>query len=257
MPFTVEQRNELIRAALAKFNPNVKDFSHDRGLPTRPVGHASGIATSISIVRSYRKDHRRRSQNVEPQQVIETLVNAGIRRWVLMGLYGYVGYLSQPRATQDVDILVAADELERAIAAIESRWPQLQIERFEVVVRFRDPGEVSITGEMKQVIDVMLPSSDCYEAILARYHRIDKTTGHKVPTLEAACASKFAVLVSPHRDFDRKQQDAVDLRNIMVPNREEIDKAILERLGDLVYPGGGAELLEFLDLAIYKKPFPI
>ena len=194
---------------------------------------------------------------MEPQQVIETLVNAGIRRWVLMGLYGYVGYLAQPRATQDVDILVAAEELENAIAAIESRWPQLQTERLEVVVRFRDPGEVANTGEMKQVIDVMLPSSDCYAAILARYHRIDKTTGHRVPTLEAACASKFAVLVSPHRDFDRKQQDAVDLRNIMVPNRQEIDKAILERLGELVYPGGGTEILEFLDLAIHKKPFPI
>lgn len=257
MPIPVEQRNELIRAALAKFNPNVKDFSHDRGLPTRPVGHVSGIATSTSIVRSYRKDHRRGSHNVEPQQVIDVLNDAGIRRWVLMGLYGYVGYLAQPRATQDVDLLVAEDELEKVILAIELRWPELQTERLEVVVRFRDPGEVAMTGEMKQVIDVLLPSSDCYAAILARYHRIDKTTGHKVPTLEAACASKFAALVSPHRDFDRKQQDAVDLRNIMVPNSEEIDKAILERLGDLVYPGGGAELLEFLDLAIHKKPFPI
>ncbi len=257
MPFTVEQRNELIRAALAKFNPNIKDFSHDRGLPTRAVGHSSGIATSCSILRSYRKDHRRESQNVEPQQVIDAFVDAGIRRWVLMGLYGYVGYLSQPRATQDVDLLVAEDEFERAIAAIQARWPQLQMERLDVVVRFRDPGEVAITGEMKQVIDVMLPSSDCYSAILARYHRIDKTTGHKIPTLEAACASKFAALVSPHRDFDRKQQDAVDLRSIMVPNRGVIDVEILERLGDLVYPGGGKEILEFLDLAMNKKPFPI
>ncbi len=255
--FSVEQRNKLIQAALAKFNSNVKDFSHDRGLPMRPVGHASGIATSTSIVRSYRKDHRNESQNVEPQQVIDVLNDAGIGRWVLMGLYGYVGYLAQPRATQDVDILVASEELEDAIAAIEARWPKLQTERLEVVVRFRDPGEIAIAGEMKQVIDVMLPSSDCHAAILARYHRIDKTTGHRVPTLEAACASKFAVLVSPHRDFDRKQQDAVDLRNIMVPNKELIDQTILERLGELVYPGGGQEILEFFDLAINKRPFPI
>lgn len=257
MPFTVEQRNELIQAALVRYNPNVKNFSHDCGHPTRPVGHASGLATATSIVKSYRKDHRRQSQNVEPEQVIDVLVEAGIRGWVLMGLYGYVGYLSQPRATQDVAVLVATEELETAIAAIESRWPQLQTERSEVVIRFRDPGEIAITGEMKQVIDIMLPSSECYEAILARYHRIDETTGHRIPTLEAACASKFAVLVSPHRDFDRNQQDAVDLRSIMVPNREVIDRAILERLGELVYPGGGTEILEFLDLAINKKPFPI
>ena len=257
MPIPVEQRNELIRAALAKFNPNVKDFSHDRGLPTRPVGHASGLATSISIVRNYRKDHRRRSQNVEPQQVIDVLNGAGIRRWVLMGLYGYVGYLSQPRATQDVDILVAAEELERVIAAIESRWPQLQMERLPIVVRFRDPGEIAITGEMKQVIDIMLPSNECYLAILAQYHRIDELTGHRIPIIEAACASKYAALVSPYREWEKKSYDAGDLRSMMLPNKDIIDKAILERLGDLVYSGGGAELLEFLDLAIHKKPFPI
>lgn len=254
---SIEQRNERVLAALAKFNPNIKDFSHDRGLPTRAVGHASGISTSTSIVRSYRKDHRRASQNVEPQQVISVLNDAGIQRWVLMGLYGYVGYLAQPRATQDVDILVAAEEFEKVISAIEARWPKLQTERLEVVARFRDPGEIAITGEIKQVIDIMLPSNDCYAAILAQYHCIDESTGHRIPIIEAACASKFAALVSPYRDFDRKQQDAVDLRNIMVPNKDTLDKAILQHLGDFVYPGGGAELLEFLELAINKKPFPI
>ena len=254
---SVEQRNQLVLAALAKFNPNIQDFSHDRGLPTRPVGHASGIATSTAIVRNYRKDHRRASQNVEPQQVIDVLNEAGIQRWVLMGLHGYVGYLAQPRATQDVDILVSSEEFEAVISAIQARWPQLQTERLAVVARFRDPGEVAVTGEMKQVIDIMLPSNDCYEAILGEYHTIDGSTGHRIPVIEAASASKFAALVSPYRDFDRKQQDAVDLRNIMVPNKDTLDKAILERLGDLVYTGGGAELREFLELAINKKPFPI
>ncbi len=257
MPLTIEQRNQLIRADLEKRYPGVTDFSHDFGSPTRPVGHASGIATSTAIVRSYRKDHRRQSQHVEPQQVIDALKTAGIQRWVLMGLYGYVGYLAQPRATQDVDVLVGEDELEPAIAAIQSRWPLLQIERREVVVRFRDPGEIAITGEMKQVIDLMLPSNACYLAILAGYHRIDQTTGHNIPIMEAACASKFAALVSPHREWDKKQQDGVDLRSIMSPNKDTIDRALLSQLGDLVYPGGGVEILEFLDLAIQKKPFPI
>ncbi len=221
------------------------------------MGHAIGIATSTSIVRSYRKDHRRASQNVEPQQVINVLNDAGIRRWVLMGLYGYVGYLAQPRATQNVDLLVSEDELESVIAAIEARWPQLQIERMPIVVRFRDPGEIAITGEMKQVIDIMLPSNECYATILAQYHRIDESTGHRVPIVEAACASKYAALVSPYREWEKKSYDAGDLRSMMLPNKDIIDKVILERLGDLVYPGGGAELLEFLDLAINKKPFPI
>ena len=103
---------------------------------------------------------------MEPQQVIEVLRAAGIKKWMLMGLYGYVGYLAAPRATQDVDILIASDECEAAIQAITRRWPKLIVDREAVVIRFRDPGEVAIDGETKQVIDLMLPSDECYTAIL-------------------------------------------------------------------------------------------
>jgi hypothetical protein len=110
---------------------------------------------------------------------------------------------------------------------------------------------------MKQVIDIMLPSNSCYQAVLKKYHRIDESKGHRIPIIEAACASKFAALVSPYREWERKQQDAVDLRSIMVPNQATLDRSLLSELGDLVYPEGGRELLEFLQLAIDKKPFPV
>ena len=236
--------------------PHVTNFSHDIGLPTRAVGHPSGILTSTQILRSYRKDHRRGSQNVEPQQVIEVLEQANVKRWVLMGLYGYVGYLAMPRATQDVDVLVSEEESEQAIAAICKRWPALIVDRQAVVVRFRDPGEVAIDGEMKQVIDIMLPSNACYQSILDQHHTLDATTGHRIPILEAACASKFAALVSPYREWNKKQQDAVDLRVIMLPNANTLDRELLQQLGDLVYPEGGQELLQFLQLTIDKQPFP-
>jgi len=155
-----------------------------------------------------------------------------------------------------VDILVHEQDLEKVVRAISRRWPQLIADRQEVVIRFRDPGEIAIDGEMKQVIDVMLPSNDCYLAILAEHHRVDPTTGHRIPIMEAACASKFAALVSPYRQWERKQQDAVDLRSIMMPNHETLDRNLLKALGDLVYPDGGKELLEFLELAIQQKPFP-
>lgn len=236
--------------------PHVKNFSHDIGLPTRPVGHHRGLVTATSIVRSYRKDHRRGSLNVEPDQVIAVLHEAGIQRWVLMGLYGYVGYLANPRATQDVDILVAEEELEPVIEAILNRWPTLVTDRQEVVVRFRDPGEIAIDGEMKQVIDAMLPSNDCYQAILERFHTTDPETGHRIPTIEAACASKFGALSSPQLEWECKQRYGVYLRSIMGPNAATLDKGLLRELGDLLYPDGGKELLEFLQLTLDKKPFP-
>ena len=252
-----ETRNELIIARLKAFNPGVTNFSHDNGLPTKAVGHASGIATSTAISRSYRKDHRPQSQFVEPQQVIEVLRAAGIKKWVLMGLYGYVGYLAAPRATQDVDILVASDESEAAIQAITRRWPKLIVDRESVVIRFRDPGEVAIDGETKQVIDLMLPSDECYTAILNKYHRIDPTSGHRIPLLEAAMASKYSALVSPYRQWSKKSYDAGDLRSIIMPNPDRIDRDLVVEIADLIFPGAGAELLEFIDLAINNKPFPI
>jgi hypothetical protein len=254
---SIEERNARIIATLKQTMPHVSNFSHDIGLPTKPVGHRSGIMTSTSIIRSYRRDHRRGSQHVEPQAVIDVLQLAHIRRWVLIGLYGYVGYLANPRATQDVDILVAEDEIEQVVEAICNRWPALIVDRREVVVRFRDPGEVAIDGEMKQVIDAMLPSNPCYHAILDLHHRLDESTGYRIPTIEAACASKFAALVSPYREWEKKSYDAGDLRSIMGPNASTLDQVVLKELGDLVYPDGGNELLEFLQLTIEKKPFPI
>jgi len=254
---STEERNARIIAALQEHMPGVKDFSHDHGLPTKPVGHASGMQTSVRIVRSYRKTHRAGSQNVEPDEVIEVLRSAGVERWVLMGLHGYVGYLPQPRATQDVDVLVHRDELESATAAILRKWPALQPEFLPVVTRFRDPGEIAIDGEMKQVIDLMLPSDKCYEAVLESHYRIDRQTGHRLPVIEAACASKFSAMISPYRKRTRKHFDAGDLRSMMETNHKQLDRDLLAMLGDLIYPGGGAELLEYLKLAIDDKSFPI
>ena len=252
-----QTRNELIAARLRAFNPGVTNFSHDNGLPTKAVGRASGLATSTAISRSYRKDHRPKSLFVEPQQVIEVLRAAGIKKWVLMGLYGYVGYLAAPRATQDVDILIASDESEAAVQAITRRWPKLIVDREAVVIRFRDPGEVAIDGETKHVIDLMLPSNECYTAILDKYHCIDPSSGYPIPLLEAAMASKYSALVSPYRSWSKKSYDAGDLRSIILPNPDRIDRDLIVEIAELIFPGAGAELLEFIDLAINNKPFPI
>jgi hypothetical protein len=43
----------------------------------------------------------------------------------------------------------------------------------------------------------------------------------------------------------------------MVPNYSTLDHGLLSELRDLVYPDGGKDLLEFLQLTIDKKPFPV
>ena len=40
-------------------------------------------------------------------------------------------------------------------------------------------------------------------------------------------------------------------------NPDRIDRDLVVEIAELIFPGAGAELLEFIDLAINNKPFPI
>ena len=95
--------------------------------------------------------------DISPQQVIDVLVAAGVKNWVLMGLHGYVGYLPEPRATQDVDVMVPYGQRKRAVKAIREAWPKLIVRELSQVVRFLDPDDRYRDDEPKPVIDLMQP----------------------------------------------------------------------------------------------------
>lgn len=254
----ISDRDQRIREALERFRPgSSENASYDIGLPTQPVGHAAGLEIANHITNNFRETWRPLSMKITPEQVIETLVEGGVKNWVLMGLYGYVGYLSQPRATQDVDVMVARDERDAAVAAISKSWPKLEIRDSPIVVRFVDPGETHGGQPPQVVIDIMLPNDDCQLSILSDCVWIDPSTGHRLPTREASLAAKYSAIVSPYREWVRKQQDAVDFRRIVLPDHHRIDRDETHRLGELIFAGGGDELLEFIQLTIDQKPFPV
>ncbi len=70
-------------------------------------------------------------------------------------------------------------------------------------------------------------------------------------------AAKYSALVSPYWEWVKKAYDAGDLRSIILTNQQSIDRNEAHRLGELIFPGGGDELLEFIQLAIDQKPFPV
>ena len=144
-----------------------------------------------------------------------------------------------------------------AVAAILQRWPQLEIRDSPIVVRFVDPGETHGGQTPQVVIDIMLPNDDCQLSILNDCVRIDPATGHRLPTREAAMAAKYSAIVSPYREWTKKNYDAGDLRSMILTGPESIDRDEAHRLGELIFPGGGDELLEFIQLAIEQKPFPV
>lgn len=254
----ISDRDRRIREALERFRPgSAADANYDHGMPTEAVGHAQGLDIACHITHNFRETWRPQSMKITPQQVIEAIVAGGVESWVLMGLYGYVGYLSQPRATQDVDVMVAREERDAAVAAISQRWPKLEIRDSPIVVRFVDPGETHGGQTPQVVIDIMLPNDDCQLSILNDCVRIDPATGHRLPTREAAMAAKYSAIVSPYREWTKKNYDAGDLRSMILTGPESIDRDEAHRLGELIFPGGGDELLEFIQLAIEQKPFPV
>src|SRR5260221_14047486 len=73
---------------------------------------------------------------ITPLQVIRVL-NAAKIRFVLMGAHAMGSWMRKPRATQDVDVLVAARSVRKAVREIQAAFPDLDAEDHEVVTRLR------------------------------------------------------------------------------------------------------------------------
>ena len=223
----------------------------------KAVGHEVGIRTSTWLTQTYREVHRKESLMITPQQVIDVLVAAGVKKWVLMGLHGYVGYFHEPRATQDVDVLIGLRERGRAMKAILAAWPRLQVEERPEVLRFADPNDLDYSGHPKVVIDIMLPRDEFYRTILSECVLIQEATQHHIPTLEAALVAKYAALMSLYRDQEKKEYDAGDFRRIVKANRANIDVPVLRRLADQIWQGAADDIERFIELAMTGEPFSV
>jgi hypothetical protein len=176
--------------------------------------------------------------NVSPEKVIKAVRDAGVC-CVIMGTHALNTYRDQPRATQDVDILVRKHELPKTIRALKATYPKLSVQDTPVVVRFLDPA----TGQ--GVIDVMKPTQTVYQLVFRHTVPIGET--HRVPDLEMALASKFAAMVSPNRRIDKKLIDAGDFVNVVKHNRNDLVVDKLKRLAEKVYPGGSAEIAKLIE----------
>lgn len=225
--------------------------------PNCPAGHAQAIATSTRLTRQFKRTHRKKAMDIAPQDVVDVLVAAGVKKWVLMGLHGYAGYLPEPRATQDVDIMVPQSQRQRAVKAIREAWPKLIVKQFSEVVRFLDPSDPYPDGSLKPVIDLMMPWGPFQQTILNEFVIVDRKTKHRIPRLEAALVAKYAPIISLHRSRDKKEYDAGDFRNMVRANYERIDRDALRRLADEVWEGGGKEILQFVEIAMSDEPFPV
>ena len=68
---------------------------------------------------------------------------------------------------------------------------------------------------------------------------------------------KLLKIISDFREWEKKQQDAVDFRRIARASYDRVNRTHVRRLGDLVWEGGGEELERLLDIASKDEPFPM
>ena len=193
--------------------------------------HCRSLATSTALMEYYVE------RAIPPGQVISILNQAGIQ-FMLVGAHGLGGWTQKPRATEDVDVLVAARHQKKAVRILVEAFPHLEAVDFEVVTRLRDRNTRAVA------IDVMKPNQPLFRVGLKNTQVVsagDQT--YKIPTLEFALAMKFASMISLNRQDPDKYQDAADFSRMILAN-PEIDSDNLAELGDLVYPEGGKVLLE-------------
>jgi hypothetical protein len=193
--------------------------------------HVQSLATSSALSELYVPNL------IAPLDVIRVL-NAARVKFMLLGAHGIGGWIGKPRATEDVDVLVSTRGHKKAVRALLEAYPHLQAEDHEVVTRLRDPE----TGTI--VIDVMRSNQPLYRDALKYGHPV-KSGGqtYQIPSLELALAMKFAAMISLTRADRDKFQDARDFMYI-VDNNPNIDLEKLQLLGQLIYNGGGDELVE-------------
>ncbi len=195
--------------------------------------------------------------DVTPQEVIDVPVAAGVKDWVLMGLHGYVGYLPQPRATQDVAVMVPNRSRKKAARAISAHWPGLVVTELSQVTRFMDLADLDQNGRPKPVLDLMHPWSPFQELILKEHVIVDKQTAHRLPTVEAALVSKYAAIISPFREREKKEYDAGDFRRIAKAHHDLVRHSELRRLAALEWEHGADDVEKFLSTALADEPFPM
>ena len=214
-------------------NPGVR-------LASGTARHKVALGKSSQLTAIFRRMYKPQAPMVTPEAVIRVLNKAKVK-FVLMGTHGIGGWRGEPRATQDVDVLVSKSHHRKSVAAVKRAFPDLDIQDLPAVTRFLDP------ADGKPVIDLMRPQDELYQEVFKHPVRVGRT--HFVPNLEAALACKYAAMISPSRPAQKKALDEADFISMACQNYAIIDRDVLFSLAEMGKANGGHEIQLLLDQA--------
>jgi hypothetical protein len=162
-----------------------------------------GIAMRLSDMLSESQLHR----DIIKSEDLERVLSDSNIRYVLVGAHALGEITHEPRATQDVDIIIKKEDFDRVVKLITSKFPSSKIEG----TRIKD-------SDGNVLVDVMTDDNPICAAVLASETRI--------PDPETMLVMKFLSSISPLRRKDKKIQDKADFYNIMRVSDIDSEKAI-------------------------------
>ena len=198
--------------------------------------HGQSLVTSTALSVYYLPNA------VTPLQAIQVL-NAAGGRFVLVGCHSIGGWIDEPRASEDVDVLIPARDVHKAVRELLTAFPHLEENEDKAFVHLRDRETRAAS------IDVVEPLSALLGMALKKTCEVEvDEEEYRIPTLEMALALTFSRMKSLTWGQPKKYMDAHDFIT-MVKASPAIDMRSLAMLGDLVCPGGGAEIARSVDQA--------
>ncbi len=165
--------------------------------------------------------------------------------YVLIGGHMLSYYTGTARATVDVDFIISGTDFERASQAIHEAYAQFQLHNRVYHVTY-DTKKPHVKDSER--IDLVKDGFPLFKSIVKKYCVTlrSKEQVVKIPTIEAAIALKFAASISPNRGDEKKPVDHADLLKL-IRIKPKLDKKKLLALGELIYLGGGKELVAIID----------
>ncbi len=193
-----------------------------------------------NLKKSFELSSQQVEDAVNPLEVAALFESQNVS-YVLIGGHMLSYYTGTARATVDVDFIISGTDFERASQAIRKAYVQFKPHNrvYHVTYDTKNPHVKD-----PERIDLVRDGFPLFNSVVKKYCVTIRSKEQvvKIPTIEAAIALKFAALISPHRGDENKPVDQTDLLKL-IRAKPKLDKKTLLALGELIYLGGGKELV--------------
>lgn len=183
---------------------------------------------------------------IPPLDVIKVLQEQRIR-FVLVGDYALAVWTKKPRATQTVEVAVAANHLQKAQRALGAAFPNLELVAAPLVIRFLDQTK-------EELIRILKPLVPPYDEIFKHARSLKSGDLHyRVPSLEMALVMRFLDATCIYSEEADKLQAKVDFIRMVKANPRFRQKE-LAALASLLYADAVRDVLKEIRYAQAAQP---